>query len=605
MVANIERVLGGDYSALFRNSGILFFRPSPQCSVESFHDGTPEDIQPIPPPDAPPVVAVLDGLPFSRHNLLDGFIVIDDPDDFAASYQPREFNHGTAMLSLICRGELDANEGPIASNVYVRPILRPDEDSALARRPERIPKNMFFEDLVERAVRRMFSGEGGEPASAPTVKIINLSVADPDRMFHRFPGPTARLLDWLSFKYKVLFCVSAGNITDSVGLGMDAADFAELTDIAKITSVLSALHEDRRNRRILTPSESINSITVGALHDDDSTPVIIDGCLDILPSSVLPSPLSPLGHGFRSSVKPEILVPGGRQLFSHDGDGGYDIPQLPMRSGQKVAAASMLPGERNRATYTCGTSNATALATRGAAFIHDAVLAVFNEHGIEDADDSIAAVVKALLVHGASWGEAAEVIKAALLTGRHATEVKKEITRCLGYGRPDFRKAIECTATRATAIGFGNIVKDQRHEYRFPLPPSLSALDCWRRLTITLAWLSPISVVNRKYRKAALTFEATEMAAAIGGKRAEAEWNQVRNGTLQHEIIEGADVVAFQENDCLVIAVQCREDAGPVDVNVPYGLAASLEVKEEVGIDLYEEIQSLIEVPVREAVRAV
>lgn len=122
---------------------------------------------------------------------------------------------------------------------------------------------------------------------------------------------------------------------------------------------------------------------------------------------------------------------------------------------------------------------------------------------------------------------------------------------------------------------------------------------------ITLAWLSPISVVNRKYRKAALTFEATEMAAAIGGKRAEAEWNQVRNGTLQHEIIEGADVVAFQENDCLVIAVQCREDAGPLDVNVPYGLAVSLEVKEEVGIDLYEEIQSLIEVPVREAVRAV
>jgi hypothetical protein len=38
---------------------------------------------------------------------------------------------------------------------------------------------------------------------------------------------------------------------------------------------------------------------------------------------------------------------------------------------------------------------------------------------------------------------------------------------------------------------------------------------------------------------------------------------------------------------------------------VPYGLAVSLEVKEEVDIPLYEEIQELIEVSVRETVRVV
>jgi len=605
-VANIERVLGGDYSALYRDSGILFFRPSPQCAVESFSDGDLEDLSSTAAaPDAPPIIAVFDGLPFARHNLLDGFVIIDDPDDYAASYQPKEFNHGTAMLSLICRGELDASEGPVTRKVYVRPILRPDEESALDRRPERVPKDVFFEDLVERAVRKMFSGEGGEPASAPTVKIINLSVADPDRMFHRFPGPTARLLDWLSYKYKVLFCVSAGNITDSIYLGMDATELAAITDDERIAAVLSALYEDRRNRRILTPSESINAITVGALHDDQSTPVIIDGCIDILPSDLLPSPLSPIGHGFRSSIKPEIVVPGGRQYFTHNGAGEYCIPRMPMRSGQKVAAAPVLPGERNRTIYTCGTSNATALATRGTAFIYDAVVEVLGDHGIEDADDSIAALIKALMVHGASWGEAAEVIETAILNGMHSTEVKKGIARCLGYGRPDFAKSIECTATRATAIGYSTISKDQRHEYRLPLPPSLSGLDCWRRLTITLAWLSPISVDNRKYRKAALTFEATETATAVGGNRVGAQWQQVRNGTLQHEIFEGAEVRAFQEGECLEIAVQCREDAGPLDMDVPYGLVISLEVKEDVDIPLYEEIQSLIEVSVRETVRAV
>lgn len=604
-VANIEQVLGEDYSALFQDGGILFFRPSPQCAVESFADGTAEEIAPGPTPENAPVVAVLDGLPFSRHNLLDGFVVIDDPDDFAADYQPREMNHGTSMLSLICHGELDADEGPITRKVYVRPILRPDTESPFERRPERIPKEVFFEDLVERAVRKMFTEVAGEPASAPTVKIINLSVADPDRMFHQFPGPTARLLDWLSYKYKVLFCVSAGNIKEPVRLGVDPAEFSAISDDERVSVALISLYDNRRNRRILAPSESINSLTVGALHDDESIPVILDGCLDILPSTDLPSPLSPFGHGFRSSIKPEIVVAGGRQYFTHIGDGEYDLPRMAARSGQKVAAVPLMQGDRTRTTYTCGTSNANALAVRGAAFIHDAVMEVIEDQGIDNYDSSIAALIKTLVVHGASWGESANIIENALLHGKHSTEVKKGIARCLGYGRPDFAKSIECTATRATAIGFGVIEKDRRHEYRLPLPPSLSGLDCWRRLTITLAWLSPISVDNRKYRKAALAFEATETAKEVGGNRVEAQWQQVRNGTLQHEIFEGAEVRAFQEGEFLIIPVQCREDAGPLDVDVPYGLAVSLEVKEEVGIPLYEEIQSLIEVSVREAVRAV
>jgi hypothetical protein len=602
-VSGIERVLGGNYSALYRDGGIFFFRPSPQCAVESLADGTIDDIPSVQAPNNAPVVAVLDGVPFSHHNLIDGFIILDDPDDFEASYQPRELNHGTAMLSLICHGELGVVSSPISRKVYVRPILKPDEESALAKRPERIPKNLFFEDLVERSVRKMFTGEGSESPSAPTVKIINLSVADPDRMFHHFPGPTARLLDWLSYKYKVLFCISAGNIRDSINLKLDTVEFSELSDSEKISSVLSALHREHRNRRILAPSESINSITVGALHYDESTPVIIEGCVDILPVDYLPSPLSPIGHGFRSAIKPEIIVPGGRQLFSHIREGEYCLPGIAMGSGQKVATAPVMPGEKNRTIYTCGTSNATALTTRAACFIYDAIQGILGVNGIANADPSLAALIKALIVHGASWGEAAEVIENSILHGLHATEVKKGIARYLGYGRPDFRKSLECTTTRATAIGFGTISKNQRHEFRFPLPPSLSGLNCWRRLTITLAWLSPISTYNRKYRKAALTFEAKDMDKAIGGKRAEAQWQQVLNGTLQHEIIEGKRVVAFQENDHILIPVQCREDAGVLDEDVPYGLAISLEVKEEIAIQIYEEVKNMIEIAIREQVR--
>ena len=600
-IANIERVLGENYSALFQEGGILFFRPSPQCSVESFADGTEEELPSIATPqnDAP-VVAVLDGLPFTRHKLLDNFLIIDDPDDYISGYLPREMNHGTAILSLICHGELDAHESPINRKVYVRPILRPDGESP--SRPERVPKTVFFEDLVERAIRKIFDGNAGERPAAPTVKIINLSIADPDRMFYRFPSPTARLLDWLSYKYKILFCISAGNMEDSIRLGMNLEEFSEIPDEEKNSVVLSSLYNNQITRRILAPSESINSLTVGALHNDASNLVIPDDCVNILPSTDLPSPLSPLGHGFHSSIKPEIFVPGGRQLFMHSGAGYYDLSRLSPRSGQKVAAVPVMAGDRTRTCYTCGTSNANALAVRGATFIHDALMTVLEEQGMENVNDSIAALIKALIVHGASWGEAARVIEDAVFSGRHRTEVQKGIARFIGYGVPDFTKSIECTDTRATAIGYGKISKNERHEYRLPLPPSLSGLDCWRRLTITLAWLSPISVDNRKYRKAAMSFEATGMATEVGGKRAEAQYQQVRNGTLQHEIIEGEEVRTFYEAENLVIPVQCREDAGPLDVTVPYGLAVSLEVKEEVDIPLYEEIRSLIEIQVREPV---
>jgi hypothetical protein len=606
-VASIEQVLGEDYSALFQDGGIFLFRPSPQCAVDAFADGEAEDIPPAPEPEGPPVVAVLDGLPFSRHTLLDGFVIIDDPDNFAADYLPREMNHGTAMSSLICYGELDADERSITRKVYVRPILKPDPESPLQSRPEQIPKNVFFEDMIERAVRKMFVEVAGEPPSAPTIKIINLSVADPYRMFHQLPGPTARLLDWLSFKYKVLFCVSAGNMEEPVLLGLEPNEFSALTRVDKVSVVLKECYGERRNRRLLAPSESINSLTIGALHADASTPALHDSYIDILPSTELPSPLSPFGHGFHSSVKPDIVVPGGRQLFTHAGNGEYEVTtvNIGLRAGQKVAAAPVMPGDRTRTTYTCGTSNANALTVRAASFIHDAVLEVLEEHGIDHYNDSIAALIKALLVHGASWGPAAEIIENAVLDGMDTTKVKKEIARCLGYGRPDFTKAIECTASRATAIGFGVIAKDQRHEYRLPLPPSLSGLDCWRRLTITLAWLSPISVSNRKYRKAALAFEATEPAKEVGGCRVEAQWQQVRAGTLQHEIIEGQEVCAFQEGQYLVIPVQCREDAGQLNEDVPYGLAVSLEVKEGVDVPVYEEVRSLVEVAIREAVRVV
>ena len=53
-----------------------------------------------------------------------------------------------------------------------------------------------------------------QAASAPSVIVINLSICDSFRPFARVMSPLGRLLDYLSHRYRVLFLISAGNITD-------------------------------------------------------------------------------------------------------------------------------------------------------------------------------------------------------------------------------------------------------------------------------------------------------------------------------------------------------------------------------------------------------
>ncbi len=63
----------------------------------------------------------------------------------------------------------------------------------------------------------MLVGEAGPPAvpaSAPDVRIINLSLGEPKRRFAGMVSPWARLLDRFAFDYRLLILVSAGNIAD-------------------------------------------------------------------------------------------------------------------------------------------------------------------------------------------------------------------------------------------------------------------------------------------------------------------------------------------------------------------------------------------------------
>jgi hypothetical protein len=197
--------------------------------------------------------------------------------------------------------------------------------------------------------------------------------------------------------------------------------------------------------------------------------------------------------------------------------------------------------------------------------------------------------IKTMLVHSAAWGEAGNTLDQILRTTENSRQFKEYLTRLLGYGQIETSRVRECTKYRVTALGGGQLQADQAHVHRFPLPPSLSGRVGLRTLTITLAWLTPVNPFHQAWRRADLWF--TPPTEPFQMNRMEADWRAVQRGTVQHEILESDRAAAFVDGDSLEILVNCRAEAGALEEPVPYALAITLQLAEQIGIDVYEEVR--------------
>lgn len=588
---------------LFRCDDIMFLRPIGQCAVPIADDS--EEAAPAQPalPErvvaGTPVVALLDGMPLTGHVLLDGRLAVDDPDGYEDAYQAAERSHGTAMASLICHDDLDVGGTTIGRPVYVRPIMQPRRWFD-GRFVEAVPEDVLPVDLVHRAVVRLFEGEGGEPPVAPDVRVVNLSIGDRARPLDREMSGWARLLDWLSWKYDILFVVSAGNHLQELSLSMPDSTVGGLPAEARQRLIISAVAKDTRHRRLLSPAETLNGLTVGAVHVDGSS-----GGIGQLVDPVgigLPSVISAHGPGYRRAIKPEIQLPGGRQLLLEDPapPAGTTVlrPNLSTREpGQRVAT----PGAAGTLTathHTRGTSNAAALGTRGAYFFYELLETLRARPDGEIPAGFDAVLMKALLVHGSAWDGLLDPYRQALGAAHPQRTFRDYVARFLGYGRPHFGRVASGEEQRVTVVGFGSLGDGDAAEFALPLPPGLSGVNVKRRVIVTLAWMSPINSRRQNYRVAHLWFDVAENVAST---RVCADHRAVQRGTVQHEVFEGSDAVAFQDGDDLIVKVSCREDAGDIVEPVRFGLAVTLEVTEDLllPIAIYEEVRERLAVRVR------
>ena len=244
-------------------------------------------------------------------------------------------------------------------------------------------------------------------------------------------------------------------------------------------------------------------------------------------------------------------------------------------------------------SYSCGTSNSTALITNKAAECYSVLNDVFiTETGATIPYEYAAVLIKAMLAHGATWSELSELcIHSLELSGR---QVKNDLHKFLGYGIVDVDKVKECTQNQITLIGYGDIMQDQAFEFSIPLPFNFHAQRFRRKLTVTLAYFSPIRPSTIKYRENQVWFTINN-GKNISGARVEYDNNAVQRGTLQHEIFEADSTEVWDETDSLTIKVNCRADAAQVEnQHVPYALFATFEMAPEYGIDVYQTIVNKI-----------
>lgn len=592
---------------LIKCENIMFFRPTGQLATGKEQvegDITDCTVSASDLPTGDPVVAVLDGLPLENHRLLAGRLIVDDPDDWASEYPAIDRQHGTAIASLIVYGDLNDGFNPLSRPIYVRPIMKPNPTDFNSPKEECIPEDILFVDYIHRAVKRIIEGEDGDEAAAPTVRIINLSIGDRARHFSQMMSPLSRLLDWLSAKYNLLFVISSGNHSEPIDTGLSCCEFEALNASEREALITKQIYADVRNRRLLSPAESINGLTVGAIHHDNSQNGPIGFFVDVF-ESTLPSPVSAFGPGYRRAIKPDLLFSGGRVLYSQSHGSGNSSLQLSNRRispGNQVAAPSTQAGELNKSQFCCGTSNSTALTTRAASICYDYLAAIFSEQA---PDDDFAAfgvpILKAMLVHGCSWNELGSKLYELLRPDDNGTQIKNWVSRWIGYGVPVLEKTLGCNDQRATLIGFGKLNDGDAYVYNLPLPPSLSAQREWRKFTVTLAWLSPVASTTQRYREAQLWFDfedGKKSREKLRGKLRvtgiDSDSDATRRGTVQHEVFEGENAVAISDGDTLQIKVNCRKDAREFESPVAYGLIVSLEVAEGVNLPIYNEIRTRI-----------
>jgi hypothetical protein len=250
------------------SSGIAGLEPvmsiRPQSLATRIDLTDPSEIRPMGEigPLGEPILALLDGVPVNNHPLLARHLSVDDPFGLESRALVAAREHGTAMASLIVHGDRNKPEPPLPRKIHVVPVMG-DGDA--------FPGERLIVDLIYTAVLTI--RDGSEP-TAPGVLIVNLSLGNRRQPFHGRLSPWARAIDRLSYRFGLLFLVSAGNVEEPFPIPAFSTQtaFEDAPTHKKTGETLRAIDGLKGQRRLIAPAETVNGVTVGDCNVDSVPP---------------------------------------------------------------------------------------------------------------------------------------------------------------------------------------------------------------------------------------------------------------------------------------------------------------------------------------------
>jgi hypothetical protein len=591
-VAAVRLIVARQPESLAGVEPIMHIRPQSVVTSIEANDSLPPS---APPPEQPvsaaSILALLDGVPVAAHPLLRRHLNVEDHFGLEPGALVGQRVHGSAMASLIVHGDRNRPEPSLPRQIHCIPVLG-DND--------RFPSDRLIVDLIYQAVLQM---RGGNQPSAPWVIIVNISLGNARRPFHGQLSPWARLLDRLAYRYGILFLVSAGNITSSFPIPAFATrlDFEDAAHSARAEGVVNAIAAIVADRRLLSPSETVNGLTIGGRNMDWVSPAdraTARGNVNPYSEIDTANPSSALGPGFADAVKPDILMPAARELLRVVGSGAGIVvsPAGAARGAGLKVAAPPRPGIEGAEAFTNGTSAATAIASRTAHRIHDALEAAYGQEFLQLSNAKRAVLIKALLVHPARWPmPAADLLKRLLgPSGRgQASRQKDNIRRFFGYGIYDADDAVACAADRATFWCVGELGRERSVDVVVPIPAALGGQARPHSFSATLAWFTPVLPGRKSYRAVRMKILAPDDLdeLAVKSHGAQPDANQTNRGTVFTRQWSGDRAAVVADGMNLSLKIQREIDPGTaVDEAVPFGLAVTLEMPGE--LRLYEQVRA-------------
>ena len=549
-----------------------------------------------------PILALLDGVPIAQHPLLEDRLSVLDPFDMEEKTVVENRKHGTAMASLIVHGDRNKQgETPLSRKIFVVPVIGGNDVEETFR------DDRLVVDMVYQAIREIC-----DDRDSSEIVIVNLSLGNRRRSFHGIPSAWARLLDRFAWDYGLLFIVSAGNITSDFPIqGFSTrTEFEDSEAAPRSEAVIRSVDALKPERRLFSPAESLNSVTVGAANinwapkrEQQTARAVVDPHEDITTAN----PSGALGPGIANAVKPDILFAGGREhLLPIGGDGTLNVrPHEGQRATGLKVATPPRGGLQNPEAYTIGSSAAAALASRTAHQVYDALEIEYGDRFLALSTREKAVLLKALLAHPAEWPpETADRIKSVVgpQDGRQHVRQRDNILRYLGYGVVDGDEVVTCAADRATFWAVGSIDNDQTVDIRVPIPAIIGGQRRHIIFAATLAWITPTRPGRQSYKAVKLELSnARDDALVLENSKHQPNANQSKRGTITGRRWQSARAQTIGDETWETLSITRSGAEGEfADETVAFGLAVTLAAPGLV--ELYEQARSMIEIRERQRI---